>query len=282
MTRPMAAREIRDVARTLTPKDWHDLLMKSGTNDEITLDGMPLPKFPPTEVQMRLNGRPASQSMPAALALYRYSMAAFDAAGFDRKTSSYLDFGAGWGRIWRYFLRDFYFERCLAYDVNPKLQKLWSDVNISGNIRIGKAYHPLPFEPHSLTLVTSNSVWSHLSENLAKDSLAKLRLVMKKNGIVVLTTFGIKHLTFFKKIQDGEVQNARMALRNLPVDMAEMIKLYEKGKFTFIPTGKNEDLIEYELAAIPRKWFEENLTGFVLEDYTDDILPQTLVRLRAV
>jgi len=276
--------DICDLAKQLTPSEWHQLLVRSGeTNGKTTLSGIELPKYPPEQIQMNLNGRPASQSMPHGRDLYIYTMSEFDRSVNFRKTGKYLDYGAGWGRIWRYFLRDFSFENCYAYDVNPNLLDLWDQINLSGKIHIGRAYEPLPYLDQYFDVVTSNSVWSHLSEELALDSLAKLRRTMKTGALLVLTTFGLKHLNNWKKMQSGEMKILRPGLKNITSNMDEMIKKYEDGEFVYISTGKERThLVDYQLAAIPEKWFKTNVEGFKIIDFDNGQLPQSAVKLQAI
>lgn len=166
--------------------------------------------------------------------------------------------------------------------MNPGLKDIWRDCNLSGQLHIGNAYEPLPFADGSVTLVTSNSVWSHLSESLARHSLAEVRRILQPGGLVFLTTYDMRHLLRWEKEQSRRRQAQYRRTDTYPVSISDAIEAYKAGEFVFIPTGSKRSLVDYENAAIPRAWFERGVPGYDLVAFTDQVLPQSLACLRAV
>lgn len=278
--------DLHAAASKLTIAQWHDLLVARLTDPSIKLEGHEIPGAPAVELQMNLNGRAAAASMPAARDFLVWFDPIIKESPLYDNAAAYLDFGAGWGRIWRYFLYTFPKNRAFGLDVNPKLANVWKAINLGADIRIGEPYAPLPFEDGSISFATSNSVWSHLSEELALSTLAGMRRIMKPNGLFALTSFGVPHLKLWKRYRtlDAPTERQKM-LSELSDDYDSVITRYADGEFIFLKTGLDRDgrfLRDYEIAAVPRQWFAGAVPGFELVEFTDDVLPQSLVLLRAV
>lgn len=90
-----AALTLKDSASRLSPAEWHDVLCRRIDDPTFMLGEHEVPGFPDLEIQMRLNGRPAKQSMGDAFALYEYAMDGFRREGLSAEGATYLDFGAG-------------------------------------------------------------------------------------------------------------------------------------------------------------------------------------------
>lgn len=273
-------------ARKMDIAHWHAALVARLSDPSITLGAHPLPGAPNLELQIKHNGREVANSMPAARDFLAWFDPIIQASPLYDDSAVYLDYGAGWGRIWRYFLYTFPIERTRAFDVNPNLEEVWQNINLNGDIRIGQAGEALPFEDGEISFATSNSVWSHLSENLALSTLAQVRRVMKPGGLFALTSFGMPHLQRWKRFKDLEEPTERQnLLANLADDFDTVIQQYADGKFIYLETGLKREgnyLIEYEIAAAPRQWFETKVPNWELVEFSDKVLPQSLILLKAV
>jgi hypothetical protein len=84
--------------------EWFALLYESTSG--AMADGLPMPSIPPTEVQTAINGHANEVSVREAILFYEEVVHYTRAAG--RRISSeqsLLDFGTGWGRMLRPFMR---------------------------------------------------------------------------------------------------------------------------------------------------------------------------------
>jgi len=71
------------------------------------IEGIEFPHFPPPELQEQIHGNSGEPALRDAAEIYRF----VSSRPLFRQTAvsgaNFLDFGAGWGRISRLFLRDF-------------------------------------------------------------------------------------------------------------------------------------------------------------------------------
>src|SRR5882724_5775755 len=76
--------------------------------------GIQIPDLPPGEVQMRFTGRAGRENLQQAFDFYEFVLA--KVSQDDIVGHRLLDFGGGWGRILRFFLREFPAERLILVD----------------------------------------------------------------------------------------------------------------------------------------------------------------------
>ena len=244
----------------MTPADWHARLLASA---EAAAAGRPdpaLPGFPPEEVQRAYNSGPAQQTMGKAFELYARAMAAcrdHGPAGAEGGAGGgrFLDFGAGWGRIWRYFLRDFAPERMAAFDVNPRLAPFWEASMLGARLDVAAPFEPLPYADASFDLVLANSVFSHLSERLNLHSAREISRILRPGGLLVATTYGLPHLKRLRaRIARGEAPHGRWRLREgLTAEFDAAIARFADGGFAFVATDDTAPT-DYENAAFGPAW----------------------------
>lgn len=103
-----------------------------------------------------------------------------------------LDWGCGCGRVFRYFSN---LRSVIATDVDP-INIEWCRANIPGpTYHLLGPYGEFPIDNASVDFAYGNSVMTHLAESDQQHWLAELRRVVKPGGIVILTVFGLTHLT---------------------------------------------------------------------------------------
>ena len=98
----------------LSDEEWFDVIARS--IQESVIDGVQFPAFPEDEFQNRVHGHFGRHSILEAGAFYKFIKThALETSG-SAPDKRFLDFGAGWGRIIRLFLRDFEFSNifCIA------------------------------------------------------------------------------------------------------------------------------------------------------------------------
>ncbi len=176
----------------LTHDQWRDLLIRS--LDERIIEDIEFPGYPEPELQERIHGHSAEISIDEAYGFYCFVKNIPGVAAKLSRTARFLDFGAGWGRISRLFLRDFDLSRMYGYEpyigfcavarvLNPYICFLNGDY--------------LPDEtlpPDRFDIVVGWSVFSHLSEHSATLWLAEMARVMRPEGHAVFTTWGERFL----------------------------------------------------------------------------------------
>jgi SAM-dependent methyltransferase len=228
-----------------------------------------IPDLPSDEVQVRFTGACGLANLQQAFDFYRFVLGQLPAT--DGGRYRVLDFGGGWGRITRFFLREYPADRlalvdCLtdavatARSLDPPFQVFHTDVQ-----------PPLPFEPGSVDCCIAFSVFSHLSEGALEGWLRHLGELLVPGGRVIFTTRGAAQIDWIRRLRRRAPLNALRTLlggnRNLHDDNLvrllphpdEIERRYRKGELQFYPTGGGGELTDnfYGETWIPEAWLRE-------------------------
>lgn len=112
-----------------------------------------------------------------------------------QRDSKVLDFGSGYGRILRFFLREVDSRNLYGTDISEMLVNWSNENNLFGNFLLNNENPPLAFQGGSFDLIFSFSVFSHLSEESSQDWLVELSRVIKNDGTVILTIWAHPEIT---------------------------------------------------------------------------------------
>jgi hypothetical protein len=221
--------------------------------------GIRIPDLPPDEVQMRFTGRTGRENLQQAFDFYKFVLGNLPEHGLEGH--QVLDFGGGWGRILRLFLREFEGERLILVDpledaincargLNPPFQIVHSNVT-----------PPLSLQEGSVGLCYAFSVFSHLAERPCEDWLRHLGQLLGPGGKLIITTRGNWHIDYLRTL--GQ-RNTPYLLAGLLPSAEVILERYEQGVFQFYPTGGGGELSDefYGETWIPKKWLDERYTAF--------------------
>lgn len=259
---------------------WLDVLRRSIS--EPSIDGVEFPRFPDMNLQSRIHGTSGANALDEILPFYEFSRAhTYRDAGTDLRL---LDFGSGWGRLTRFFLRDFRLGNVYGFEPNPLFCSIARALNpyvcfVGSNQSTDDALPADWFD-----VVVGYSVFSHLSEQSAPHWLAVLNRALRPGGWCVLTTYGWRFLNWLRehelKLDGGEDIHwyAEACVRNAG-DIQARCDQFEAGEFVFF--GDSES---YGDACIPAAKLASFLAapGLDLELITFDTtsLPQDAFVLR--
>lgn len=191
-----------DVFGAQTPEDWTQTLIASMATREI--EGVEFPTFPPEEMQNRIHGHSGAHSLTEAGTFYRFAYdhgIAGPSAPWYRK-GYMLDFGSGWGRILRQFMRDFPLSHIIGFEPNSLLCTVARTNNPFVSFVSGD-YLPTGILPASrFDLIVAWSIYSHLSEFSATAWLTETARVLAPGGAAMYTTWGLRFLERLKREQE--------------------------------------------------------------------------------
>ena len=235
-----------------------------------------LPAFPSAEIQQRVHGTAFARAMSGALALRHFTLR------FVRRVlmkpvvpeMRILDFGCGWGRLLRTFLKDVHTGNLVGTDLDPELielaRKLMPEVQFNQNDRLA----PLAFPDAHFDIVIANSVFSHLAERNFQFWTRDLTRVLKPGGALVFTSWGQGLLDMAKDVfETGERQFPwQRNILNGFASYEELRARFSSGTFVFAGTGGGEHLApeDFGIAMVSRSYFSEHVSGLALLDFLDD------------
>ncbi len=247
---------------------WRDLL-------ELTLNShrigdMLFPLWPDKNIQIGMTGSFGVAGITQAYVFYSSLMAIAREAGLSLSHfSRILDFGCGYGRITRFFLKDVPYSSLYASDVSKHSLNTFnacfpSAIIPAQNVILNHPMPPLPFPDCYFELITAFSVFSHLSENAALQWFAEFYRILKPGAVLAITlrqTLYMESVLALPYTKRSTYQNVQMKGFG---DLASLAKKFEHGEFIFAPTGGGDDLADsfYGEAIIPDTWLHEKLARF--------------------
>ncbi|WP_066684946.1 class I SAM-dependent methyltransferase [Caulobacter sp. CCH9-E1] len=203
--RPLAHEDIKGLALDA----WIGRL-KSSVSERVQ-DGCVFPDFPSAEVQRQFVGSAYEDALDEAGKFYAFAQESMGDKTYKRSTGKgYLDFGAGWGRIGRFFLRDFQAEHMVGVDIDPDMVAFCNGANLPGRFETIANGEPLSFEDGAFRLITAYSVFTHLPPHLFRAWMAELLRVLAPGGLLVFTVEPPRFLDFLEAT-DASSPNAWLA-----------------------------------------------------------------------
>ena len=192
-TRPLA----HDDIKADPPEAWFARLTRSVA--EPTQDGLRFPDFPSADIQRQFVGSAYEDALNEAARFYQFTQEGTTRPRYARSAGGgYLDFGAGWGRIGRFFLRDFPAEQMAGVDIDPDMVAFCRGASLPGQFETIANGQPLPFAKGQFRLITAYSVFTHLPPPLFKAWLSELMRVLKPGGLLVFTVEPPRFLDFLE------------------------------------------------------------------------------------
>lgn len=230
----------RDKFKSLSIDEWERLIVKSIS--QATIEGVEFPRFPEDALQLRIHGHWGEASVKEAMAFYRFVKCRpyiFEQMPPD---GSFLDFGSGWGRITRTYLRDFDLKRIFGFEPNLTFCATARVLNPYACFMNG-SYLPDGTLPQSrFNLVVGWSIFSHLSPRSAGEWLEELARATRPGAHIVMTTWGRRFL-------DRLIQENRRAQEGYDIDwysqicikasnsLTDDLRAYEEGEFVWLKSG---------------------------------------------
>jgi SAM-dependent methyltransferase len=221
----------------LSDEAWYEVLRRSQT--ESIVDGVEFPAFPEDELQSLIHGASGEQALAEAVAFHRYCREhAFESAT-PAQECRFLDFGCGWGRISRPFIRDFAPGQMYGYEPNYLFCVIARSLNPHLCVLHGERTPRQSLPPSWFDLVVGFSVFTHLPRNSAVAWLREISQSLRPGGLCVITTFGRRYLLYLVDLAAQQRQGLAIhwhakSCIELAGDLHERIREFDAGRFVFL------------------------------------------------
>ena len=218
-------------ALALTDDEWVEFLA-----GERLLDGHTAPPLPPPDVQRAFVGSSGLDAMHEAGLFYSHVLRALRARDVPADAiGRVLDFGSGWGRIYRLFLRNCDDGNLVGVDLDPACVALCATAMPYGTFAVCEPLPPLELREASFDVVTAYSVFSHLAEAPFRAWLVEFARVLRVGGTVFFTTLKEAHIAAWDAGRSEVAHGA--ALASVGFNAVEWKARAEAGELLFVPTG---------------------------------------------
>lgn len=222
----------------LTEDDWFGAVCESYLNPPVVVDGKERPAFPTDKIQLESTGRSGVDTLEEAFRFYQESAETFRELGTPiAPHHRLLDFGVGWGRIARFFLRDLPVENIHGIDVAEGLIQGCVRTFRSDNFYVTEPFPPTNLGGGAFNFIVGFSVFSHLSEEACARWMDEFTRLLAPGGIVVLTTRGRSFFDFCESLQGKGHGGYLDALSKMFDDFAAARRRYDEGQFVHSNRG---------------------------------------------
>lgn len=234
-----------------------------------------LPGLPPTEYQIGVASTSGDETLRRGFAVYElYRRLIERHHGPLHACSAVLDFGCGWGRILRFFLKDIEASRLFGIDAWHDQIHQAKRINRWGNFAVTDALPPTAFADDTFDVVFSFSVFSHVGEERQNRWLAEFRRILRPGGLLIASTWGVEQIDFLEQVRRGAartldpIYNERIPKRFAGRDKA--LADYARGTFGHVDIGYG-DYTDYGETWISKRYvMNEWSRQFKVLDYIDD------------
>jgi len=231
--------------RSMTPREWYWLNVY-GERTFPSLRGY-LPSLPPEELQVRFTGGHGEHTLREAFSFYRIVA---QAASHTRPKVA-MDFGCGWGRITRFFIKDFEKDKLFGVDPVSEVIEVSRSTNPWATFEKIELRPPIHFPSSSVDLIFAFSVFSHLTEDVHLQWIEEFARLLRSGGTLVVTTRERDFILECAKIRNENPDPtkvstlehyATMGARPAFLDTEQYLHMYDEGEFCCDPTGAGEKL----------------------------------------
>ena len=262
----------------LSEMDWNALLLRSMNNSQI--EHVEFPTFPDEGLQQRIHGHSGAASVKESIEFHDFISTATFAGVKSRNEFKILDFGCGWGRMTRPFLRDFPLTNIFGFEPNFLFCTLARSLNPYITTFSG-SYTPNNDLPACFfDLIFGWSIFSHLSLASLTAWLNEMERVLKPGGHCVFTTWGGRFLNRLRSEeadqQAGKEIHWYSALCIAAAgSLDERLRQYNAGEFVWWDSIGNPN---YGEAFISRAFLQQTIDlerfKFTIEKFDDETLAQ--------
>jgi SAM-dependent methyltransferase len=252
---------------------------------------VPMPSFPSAEIQSTFVGQSNEDAINEAWRFYQLMSGRWKKYGLRIGQQSYvLDFGCGWGRFARMFLRDVPGSHIYCADAWDHALEVCRNTGVPGQMIQLEAMPPSPLPTAQFDLAFAYSVFSHLSPKAHLAWRTELARVMKPNGLLFITTQARWFLDDCRHFRENPDEIANLWQERLArsfVDYDASVSEYDDGGFLYsaasLPVAKNPPPVKnpprtfkpdlYGQAVVPSRYFESQWgrrEGFELLEFVAD------------
>ena len=277
------------------PKDWF-----SGIDDETWLwmnttgrrrrkaIARLLPEMPEVSIQEGFTGSSGDSTLREGFIAYRLFKKCYEThVGPIESCCAVLDFGCGWGRIIRFFLKDVEPEKLLGVDLDAQAIRICRETNRWCKFTLIEPYPPTPLTPESFGLIYLYSVFSHLPEEMHWMLLQEFHRLLAPGGMLIATTRGRDFIQACKSLRDDPRLNEKpdwlKGQAGIFLDVDAAISAYDNGQFCYDCYGEEGRRSFWGEACISKNYVERRWREiFDVCDYIDDrgACPQNVIVAR--
>jgi SAM-dependent methyltransferase len=216
-----------------------------------------LPSLPDEQVQIAFIGSAGDTALLEAFRFYQIirAIAARANRSITRQTIV-LDFGCGWGRMLRFFMRDVPVSQLHGADVMPRSIELCHETNPWCQFSLVPPLPPSAFPSARFDVIYLYSVFSHLSEEAHARWLEEFHRLLAPRGLLFATTWPREYIELCARARDGDTRGTHPGSLDAFIGTGSWLAQYDAGQFCHSPVGGGDALAKdfYGESCIPEAY----------------------------
>lgn len=246
-----------------------------------------LPGLPAESIQRGFTGSAGDTTLREGFVAYALFKRLAEECLEGRELHTVLDFGCGWGRTIRFFLKDVEASELWGVDCHPLAIETCRQTNRWCRFELVDPLPPSNLPANTFDLIYCYSVFSHLSEEAHDQWLREFKRILGPGGVLIATTWPRQFILRCAELRSQETRAAWQwsAARAFP-DTEAALASYDGGGYVHTPTGANNEVLTsafFGETCIPQRYVETHWTEcFDFVDFIDDRsrCPQNVIVVR--
>jgi SAM-dependent methyltransferase len=242
-----------------------------------------VPGLPDAEFQAAFTGNSEDPTLCEGFAAYQLFKRCYEDHVGSLSTARVLDFGCGWGRIIRFFLRDVSPENLAGLDYNEAALEACRATNRWCRFTLIRPYPPTNLPAAEWDLIYLYSVFSHLPEEMHLALLREFHRLLRPGGLLIATTRQRNFILYGQDVRANHIpadpiRNEATAL----FDTNAALAAYDRGEFCY-GRYKSDPPGFWGEACIPKMYVERRWSElFDVCEYIDNpsLCPQNTIVVR--
>jgi SAM-dependent methyltransferase len=244
-----------------------------------------LPGLPREEVQRRFTNKSNDEALVEGFEIYRLVRNLYERhIGRFADAREVLDFGCGWGRVIRFFLRDIEPDRLTGAEYDGELVEFCLTSNRWCNFVRSESAPPLPFGDAQFSCIYAYSVFSHFSEAMHMSWLREFKRVLRPGGALMVSIRPRSFIEYLGKVRTQKTDIEFPVLLGMFPETESELARYDAGEYCYSPYDTARPDAWWGEACIPPAYIEREWSSlFDVQEVVDgsEQIKQHVVVLRA-
>ncbi len=235
-----------------------------------------LPGLPAASIQEYYTGSSGFSTLCEGFGAYQLFKNLYEAhVGPIGNCRGVLDFGCGWGRIIRFFLKDVAPEKLTGVDFLEEAIRICQETNKWCKFILIDPHPPTSLASESFDLIYLYSVFSHLPEEMHWNLLEEFHRLLTPGGMLIATTWRRDFIEFCRTLREDPELDKKMAWLKWSAmafpDTDATLSAYDKGEFCYGSHGHTGKSSFWGDACIAKTYVESHWSKiFDICDYIAD------------